>query len=487
MLAVLTVTVRSATTRTPSVSLSPKPNILFILVDDQRNDTLGCAGHPLIKTPNIDRLARQGVRFENMYVTTSICMASRATIFTGLTQRTHGYRPADPTGSADIADDDLMTSFPTVLKRAGYHTGFFGKNHVNYERGNEAAFNAMFHQWEHIHRNPYFKTLPNGTKRHCDEIIGDRSVAFVEGRPKDQPFMLYMSFNISHAEDSDHRPGIGHFPWPMAVDGLYEDIKPLRPRLDDPAVFNAMPGFLQESLNRVRYFWRWDTPEKYDTNMRALYRMLTGMDRIVGRIAQTLEEQGVADNTVIIYTADNGYYMGERGFAGKWSHFEESLRTPLIIYDPRLPENLRGRVVDPLALNLDIPSTILDFAGLPVPEKYQGRSLVSLISDSRSLSPEKWRSAFFCEHHQYQNLIPGWSGLHGERYVYARYDRMDPPFEFLHDLKKDPDQLVNFANDPEYAPVLEKFRRQADGEIEKLTRPETVAKQQASLDKQETP
>lgn len=403
------------------------------------------------------------------------------TIFTGLTQRTHGYRPADPEGSADITDDDLRTSFPTVLKRAGYYTGYFGKNHVNYEQGNEAAFNTMFNQWEHIHRDPYFKTLPDGTKRHCDEIIGDRSVAFLENRPENRPFMLFVSFNISHAEDSDHRPGIGHFPWPKAVDGLYEEVDPLQPRLKDPAIFDALPDFLKSSLNRTRYFWRWDTPEKYDTNMRALYRMLTGMDRIVGRVIQTLEKEGVADDTVVIYTADNGYYMGERGFAGKWSHYEQSLRTPLIIYDPRLPENQRGRVVDPMVLNLDMPSTILDLANLPVPDKYQGRSLVPLISDSRPLIPEQWRTSFFCEHHQYADFIPGWSGIHGKRYVYARYDRLNPPYEFLHDLKKDPDQLINFADDPEYATVLEQFRRQTDGEIKKLTRPETTAKQRASL------
>jgi len=478
MLGVLAHPAWSVSTRTPAEVSPPRPNILFILVDDQRNDTLGCAGHPIIQTPNIDRLARQGIRFENMFVTTSICMASRATIFTGLTQCTHGYRPSDPQGSVDITDADLMTSFPTVLKQAGYHTGFFGKNHVNYERGNEPAFDAMFHQWEHIHLNPYFKEMPDGTKRHCGEIIGDKSVAFLESRPKDKPFMLYMSFNISHAEDGDHRPGIGHYPWPKAVDGLYEDIVPLRPRLDDPAIFNALPEFLKSSLNRTRYYWRWDMPEKYDTNMRALYRMLTGMDRIVGRVLQTLEKEGAADNTIVIYTADNGYYMGDRGLAGKWSHFEQSLRIPLIIRDPRLPENQRGRLVEPLALNLDMPSTILDLAGLPVPDKYQGRSLVPILG---SQTPADWRTSFFCEHHQYADIIPAWAGIRDERYVYARYGRIDPPHEFLHDLKHDPDQLINFAGNQEYAAVLKQFRQQTGNEIQKYTRPATVAKQQENL------
>lgn len=450
-----------------------RPNILFILVDDQRNDSLGCAGHPFIQTPNIDRLAGQGVRFGNMFVTTSICMASRATIFAGLTQRSHGYRPGDPQGSADMIEEDFENCFPMLLRQAGYRTGFFGKNHVRFERGTTPAFDAMFDQWGHIHRNPYFKKMPDGSTRHCAELIGDRSVAFLEAQPADKPFCLYMSFNISHAEDKDHRPGIGHFPWPKAVDGMYEDIMPPRPRLDAPKYFEALPDFLKNSLNRTRWYWRWDTPDKYTLNMRALYRMISGMDRVLGRVLETLEKQGVAENTVIIYTADNGYYMGDRGLAGKWSHFEQSLRVPLIIYDPRLPKGKRGRVVSPMALNLDLPSTMLNLAGIPIPKTYQGRSLVPIVEDQM---PGDWRTGFFCEHHQLGGKIPAWAGIRGERYVYARYDRQDPPYEFLHDLQRDPDQLGNFADDPEYKAILKEFRTQTDDCIRKYTRPEIEAR-----------
>ncbi|VGO12676.1 Arylsulfatase [Pontiella desulfatans] len=447
-----------------SVVADEKPNIVFVLVDDQRNDTLGCAGHPVIQTPNIDRLAAQGVRFENAFVNTSICMASRATIFTGLTQRSHNYRPADPQGSTPVSDAVLMDSFPTQLRQAGYYTGFFGKNHVGFKRGTSKAFDTMFDDWRHLTLG--MKKQPDGTMRHSDELVGDESVEFLRQRPTDKPFMLYMSMTIAHAKDSNHSPGMGHYPWPKAVDGMYEDIDPARPRLDDPAIYESMPGFLKESLNRTRYFWRWDTPEKYRTNMRAYYRMLSGMDGIVGRVLAELETQGVRDNTIVIYTADNGYYMGERGLAGKWSHFEESLRVPLIIADPRLPKENGGRVEPSMVMNLDLPTTMLDLAGVPVPEQYQGESLTPFLTGNR---PAEWRTECFVEHHQLRTVIPSWAGVRDERYVYARYDRQNPPYEFLHDLKADPDQLKNFVNNPEYAEILDRLRSNTDGYIREYT------------------
>ena len=450
---------------------SEKPNILFVLVDDQRNDSLGCAGHPILQTPNIDRLAEQGVRFENAFATTAICMASRATIFTGLTETGHGFT-GGPAPATPVIKDDVDTSFPVLMRGAGYRTGFFGKQHVRFQGGNDAALDQMFNESEVIHRNPYFKKQPDGSLRHTAELIGDRSVEFLETNTSDKPFCLYMSFNISHAEDSDHRPGIGHFPWPKAVDGLYEDHDPEPPRLGDEAIFEALPGFMQESLNRQRWYWRWDTPEKYAINMRAYYRMLTGMDRVLGRVFQTLEKQGLADNTIVIYSADNGFYRGDRGFAGKWSHYEQSLRIPLIVYDPRAPEKQRGQVVEPMALNLDLPATMLEMAGVDVPGKYQGRDLSPLLLGA---APQDWRTDFMCEHHMNHPKIPQWYGVRDERYVYARYYNQDPAYEILHDLKTDPDQLKNLSDNPEYRAVLEKLRIRCDELIEENTRAEIAA------------
>ncbi|HEO70765.1 MAG TPA: DUF4976 domain-containing protein [Candidatus Hydrogenedentes bacterium] len=424
-----------------------RPNIVFFFVDDQRNDTLGCAGHPIVRTPNVDRLAAQGVRFENTFVTTSICAASRASVFTGLTERTHGYT----FGTPPIRKEDVATSYPVLLREAGYRTGFIGKFGVNVD----GSLDDMFDVHKVLNRNPYFKEQPDGSKRHVSEIAGDAAAAFLQSQPDDKPFCLSVSFNAVHAEDGDKRPGIGHYPWPRAVDGLYEDVAIPPPQLSDPKYFETLPDFLKESMNRERYFWRWDTPEKYETNMRAYFRMITGVDGVIGRVLETLGTEGMAENTVVIYAADNGYYMGDRNFAGKWSHFEQSLRVPLIIYDPRLPATRPGRVAKPMALNIDVPATVLDMAGLEVPAKYQGRSLMPILRDE---IPPDWRTDFFCEHHMDHKLIPKWEGVRAERYVYARYYEQQPPYEFLHDLEKDRTQLENFAEVPEYAGILEKMR-----------------------------
>lgn len=187
--------------------------------------------------------------------------------------------------------------------------------------------------------------------------------------------------------------------------------------------------------------------------------MLSGIDRVMGRIRRELDKRNLADNTVIIYMADNGYYMGDRGFAGKWSHYEQSLRVPLIIYDPRLPMANRGTVHDALALNIDIPATMLHLAGVEVPARYQGRSLSPLLHRNRI--PD-WRTDFFCEHLMDHRDIPKWEGVRGERYVYARYFEQDPVYEFLHDLETDPDQRVNLAADPDYKEVVKEMQSRCD-------------------------
>ena len=439
-----------------------RPNILFLLVDDQRNDTLGCAGHSIVRTPHVDGLAARGVRFENAFVTTSICAASRASILTGLTERSHGYT----FGTPPICKDDVESSYPARLRDAGYRTGFIGKFGVGVEGKNDSV-NAIFDFFKPLSRNPYLKKQADGSTRHTAELAGDFAEQFLAEQQASQPFCLSVSFNAVHAEDGDRRPGIGHYPWPKAVDGLYEDVSIPPPRLAGAEYFDTLPDFLKESLNRERYFWRWDTPEKYQTNMRAYCRMLTGVDRVIGRVLAALEAQGMAGNTVVVYSADNGYYMADRGLAGKWSHFEQSLRVPLIICDPRLPDARRGRVADPMALNIDLPATFLGAAGVEVPEKYQGRSLMPLAEGA---APSDWREDFFCEHLMDHAKIPKWEGVRGKRYVYARYFEQEDGYEFLHDLQRDPDQLLNLAGDAKYAEVLEQMRARCEALKRRYTR-----------------
>jgi arylsulfatase A-like enzyme len=388
-----------------------KPNILFFLIDDQRNEMLSVAGHPIIKTPTVDKLAENGTRFTNAFVTTAICAASRASILTGLYEAKHNYTFGKPPIKTEFA----INTYPYLLKKSGYNTGFVGKFGVKVENKDRIIL-QLFDYFKPAPQNaPYFEILDDGSRRHSAEIKGDQAVEYLKTQSSDQPFCLSISFNAVHAVDGNNTPGNeGHYPYPKAVAHLYENIEMPKPDLKDPEIYEKHPDFLKESLNRERYFWRWDTEEKYQTNMRAYYRMISGYDNVMQRVIAAVEEQGLAENTIIIYAADNGYYMGNRGFAGKWSHYEESLRIPLVIYDPRKPKQTVGKVSDRMSLNIDIPATILDYAGVTVPSLYQGESLLPIVNNE---SINEWRNSFFCEHRFNNPKIPKYTGIRGERYV----------------------------------------------------------------------
>ena len=432
-----------------------QPNIVFFFTDDQTTSTIGCYGNPIVKTPNIDGLAARGTRFSNATVCQAICWVSRTTILSGLTGRSYGT-PANPEAARA---DAVETLYSDLLRDAGYRTGYFGKWHAKMPKGYDPA--AHFDEFEAIGRNPFYKKQPDGSLRHETEVIVDRGIDFIKNQPKDKPFALNMWFNACHAEDSDRRPGIGHFPWPRAVDGMYEDVEMYQPRLNDPAIFEAQPDFLKTTINRERFFWRWNTDEKYQTNMRAYLRMVSGIDGAIGRFMKELEAQGLAENTIIVYSADNGYHMGNRGFAGKWSHYEEALRVPLIVADPRVPDDKRGQVIDVSAQNLDLPATFLDWADVEIPERYQGVSLKPIVE---AAVPEGWRPETFHEHFAVRNRIPAFEGLRNDQFKYVRYIDEDN-YEFLHDLKNDPDELVNLASDPAHADTLKLMRERTTAKV----------------------
>ena len=427
-----------------------RPNIVFFLTDDQTSSVLGCYGHPHAQTPTLDTLASQGTRFQNAFVSHSICWVSRTTMLTGLMGRSHGSK----TEPENLSPENARTFYTDLLREAGYRTGHYGKWHTILPKGSEPK--DHFDAFESIDRNPFFKTLPDGTLRHETDLIVDRGIDFIQNQPKNKPFALNLWFNACHAEDSDRRPG-AHFAWPESSNGLYAEQEMYRPRLDDPAIFEALPDFFKTSITRERYFWRWNTPEKYETNLRAYLRQVTGIDSAIGRFIKALEKAGLADNTIIVYSADNGYHMANRGLTGKWSHFEESLRVPLIIRDPRVESSQRGKVSDALALNVDLPSSFLDWAGVTVPKSYQGHSLKPLVEGP---TPADWRKDTFHEHFAVRNRIPAYEGVRTTRFKYARY--LDHAFEYLHDLESDPDELRNLASDPAHAATLAQLRQRTD-------------------------
>ncbi|WP_068259851.1 sulfatase-like hydrolase/transferase [Rubripirellula obstinata] len=437
------------------------PNIVFFFADDQTTDTLGCYGNAVIKTPNIDQLAARGTRFENAFVSQPICWVSRTSILTGLTGRSYGEKDRPEFARPDAVE----TLYSDLLRRSGYRTGYFGKWHAKMPK--DFVRQDHFDEFEAIGRNPYYKKQADGSLRHETEVIVDRGVEFIQNQPAGKPFALNLWFNACHAEDNDRRPGIGHFPWPRTVDGMYDDVTIAPPRLNDPAIFDSLPGFLQTTIGRERYFWRWNTDQKYQTNMRSYYRMVSGIDGAIGRFMAALESAGLADNTIIVYSADNGYYMANRGLAGKWSHYDEAIRVPLIVMDPRLPAEAKGKTTAALATNLDFPATFLDWADVEIPQRYQGRSLVPITTGN---VPSDWRSETFHEHFAERKRIPAFEGLRSDRYKYVRYfDHGN--HEFLHDLKNDPNELVNLVDDPKHAATLSEFRDRTTKKVAALGGP----------------
>jgi arylsulfatase A-like enzyme len=239
-----------------------RPNIILLLTDDQRDDTLGCAGHPVVRTPNIDKLAARGVRFENCFVTTSICAASRASIFTGLYERTHGYTFGKP----PVPREYTLASYPVLLKRSGYRTGFIGKFGCSLE-GEEEMFDYMKYV-----PGPGYIRQPDGSELESTDVMGNLAKEFLKD-DDDRPFCLSVSFHAAHADDSNLTPGKGHYPYPHGVSHLYGDQTMPAPTLSDPEYYDTLPEFLKTSMNRKRFYWRWDTREKYQANMRAYFRI----------------------------------------------------------------------------------------------------------------------------------------------------------------------------------------------------------------------
>ena len=427
-----------------------KPNIMFIFTDDQRWDTLGCAGNPIIQTPFIDNLAHNGVRFEYAFITSPACAPSRACIFTGLYERTHCFTFGTPPLARVYSD----MSYPQLLRQAGYRTGYVGKHHVSLEKGAQAQ---MFDSFEPLGRTPYIRKV-NGKDRHLCEIMGDTAVDFLESCTHDQPFCLSLSFHSPHAEDDDPR----QFIWPASCDDLYKD--DTIPYPTTTHLFNKMTGDLQTCFNRMRWWQRFCTPEKYQEMVKGYYRMISGIDMVIGRLMDELKKRGMDQNTIIFLMGDNGYFLGERGFGGKFMMYEQSLRVPLIIYDPRRPSSSRGIVLKEMAMGIDIAPTILEMAGVDIPEDMHGRSLVPLLNGERI----EWRTEFFCEYTstEFPSIIQS-EGYRTEKWKYLRYiNRANS--EELYDLANDPLEEHNLALEQQYREQLLELRKRCNLTICKL-------------------
>lgn len=427
---------------------APRPNIVFLLTDDQRFDALGCAGNPLIKTPNIDALAATGVRFTNHFVTTAICNCSRASIFTGQYERRHGIVDF----KTPLTPEQWARTYPALLRQAGYRTGFTGKFGVGdapYIAAKSADFD--FFRGKPGQGGPLFIDPKDPTHTHATARFGQDALDFLDGCTKDKPFCLSVSFNSPHARDGKPR----EFQPDVRDESLYAVDTIPTPETAGDAYYQRLPEFAKHGEGRKRWEARFKTPEMFQATMRDYYRLVSGIDREVGRIVDKLAEKGLAENTVIVFTSDNGWFAGERGMADKWLMYEESIRVPLIVVDPRLPKDQRGRTDSAMTLNIDFAPTLLDYAGVTAPPQMQGRSLRPVIAGR---TPADWRTRFFYEHHYGPKIIPPSEGVRTTRWAYLRWIAPNPVTEELYDLQADPREKDNLAADPKHAAVMQEMR-----------------------------
>jgi arylsulfatase A-like enzyme len=281
------------------------------------------------------------------------------------------------------------------------------------------------------------------------EIEGDAALEFLRGVEPGRPFCLVWCPWAPHADDENPR----QYFWPPAVDELYKEVVIPVPEMAAPAYYEAQPAFLKNTMSRTRWAWRFDTPEKYQAMVKGYYRMISGVDMVLGRILAELERKGLAKNTIIIYTSDNGYFLGERGYADKWLMYDLSIKVPLIIFDPRAPREDRNLVRKELVLNVDLPATVLDLAGARVPGAMQGRSLRPLLGRSRPA----WRDEILCEELWDNPEIPQSECVRTDRWKYIQYPKHADYIE-LFDLVEDPQEKHNLAGDARYGVTLQDLR-----------------------------
>ncbi len=410
-------------------------SVVLLIIDDVRWDSLGVAGNRIVRTPRIDQLAKDGVRFEQARVTTSICMVSRASLLTGQYMSRHGISAF----GRELAPAEFANTYPALLRRAGYWAGYVGKYGVGKPRQNDFDFLRAY-------EGTHWIAERSGDRIHVTEQNARDSIEFLRARPKDAPFVLTVGFFAPHAED---RAPEQYLPQDWSAP-LYDGVRIPPPLRGEPHYLTTLPPFLSNSANegRARYLLRFDTPERYQAYMTRYYRLITEVDAAIGRVADELKTQGVYDDTVIILIGDNGYFQADRGLADKWYPYEESVRVPLIVRDPRLPAGRRGETRSQLALNIDVAPTIVAAAGLPMPGVMQGQDLAPLYLQARAPA---WRDEFFYEHPTVlaKARIPSSQAVIRRDWKYIEWSEYD--HQQLFDLQNDPGEVRNLAGQPAHA------------------------------------
>jgi N-acetylglucosamine-6-sulfatase len=439
-----------------------RPNIVFILIDDLRWDELGIAGHPYIKTPNIDRIAREGAMFRNAFVTTPLCSPSRASFLTGQYAHTHGI-----TDNVDrSAASHKLVTFPRLLHQAGYETAFIGKWHM----GNDDTPRPGFDRWvsfkgQGTYLNPDINEDGQTVKPagYITDLLNGYAVEFIRRR-HDKPFMVYLAHKAIHPEVTQNNDGSVNladserFIPAERHRNLYAG-KTISRR---PNAMRAPAGkpALQRQIGNL-------PPLGADTGTRdevvlGRQRTLMAIEDGVGEILRALKETGQLDNTIIVFTSDNGYFYGEHGLSvERRLAYEESIRMPLLVRYP--PIIKAGAVHNEFALNIDLAPTLLSMAGVPVPGHMQGRSLMPLLKGEKV----KWRDSFLIEYYS-DRVFPrmvqmGYKAVRSGRWKYIHYLELEGMDE-LYNLRTDPYEMKNLINQPGSDKMLKEVKQ----ELEKL-------------------
>ncbi len=426
-----------------------RPNFLFIYTDDQRYDALsvvqkeqGDDGRfPWFKTPNMDRIAAEGVRFRNAFVVNSLCAPSRAVFLTGRYNHLNGiasnFRPFPVTN----------VTHATLLRAAGYTTTYVGKWHMGNQRerpGFDHHYTFTGHA-RYVDPNFIVDGKDTPTKGWIDDLSTDYAIAFLrQQRDAGKPWSLAIGFKSPH----------GPFDPPArAKDRFAGELARAVPNLNSPVPYlGGAPGRAAHAA---------DPGGKVPVNLN-YFRCISAVDDCVGRLLGALDELGFARNTILVYTSDNGFYLGERGLGDKRSAYDESLRIPLLVRYPALGDATRGRVVDEMVLNLDLAQTFLDYAGVPAPKEMQGRSWRPLLEGR----PVEWRQSWFYEYFaeaQVGSRVPDITAIRTTGAKLIKYLGHDDWTE-LFDLKSDPYETKNLFGDPAQAAL----RGRMEAEHERL-------------------
>ena len=435
-----------------------RPNILVVLTDDHRWDALGFLGHPFLKTPNLDRIAVEGINFANAFVTTSLCSPSRASILTGLYAHNHGvvdnYNPLQ----------EGLVFFPEYLQEAGYETAFIGKWHMGGEIDDPQP--GFDHWLSFKGQGVYFddpadakvkgRYVPqaenhgfniDGERRPQQKYITDElteyALEWLNGRDGEKPWLLYVSHKAVHADflpANRHAFAYQEQPW-TAPETWFSH----------PDKFQDVPMWVRNQRNsRHGVEFAYYTNLDLGTYYRRYCETLLAVDETTGDLMSALEKRGELDDTVILYLGDNGFLFGEHGLIDKRCAYEDSIRIPMLMRAPMFsPEG--GRTVEEVVANIDVAPTLLDAAGLPTPDHMNGRSFLPLVKGD----PTEWRDYLLYEYYWERNYpqTPTMHALRGDRFKYIRYHGIWDVDE-LYDLEKDPEETTNLINDPEFADTV---------------------------------